>query len=77
MLIALALDYVPDAVERAVGHAEKARDVLVAKLVQLRGIEGKTERDEREIVDIGELMGDVEMKVCPLSFTLGFWFDFR
>lgn len=65
MLIALALDFVPGAVGRAVEHAEKAKAVLLLKKAQLEGIpkEERTERDEKEIIQITELMGDVEMKV--------------
>ncbi|KAM0749843.1 hypothetical protein T439DRAFT_40821 [Meredithblackwellia eburnea MCA 4105] len=65
MLIALALDFVPNAVDRAVSHAEKAKSVLLLKLEQLEGLkEGeRTEKDEREIKDIKELVGDVDMKV--------------
>lgn len=65
MLIALALDFVPDAVGRAVEHAEKAKAVLLLKKAQLEAIpkEERTERDEKEIIQITELMGDVEMKV--------------
>ena len=77
MLIALALDFVPDSIDRAVSHAEKAKAVLLLKLEQLEGIkdEEKTDKDKKEITDIKELMGDVDMKVslpdCRLlcSFT--------
>lgn len=67
MLIALALDFVPDSVDRAVSHAEKAKAVLLLKLAQLEGIKDKdkTEKDTKEIADIKELMGDVDMKVRP------------
>lgn len=63
MLIALALDFIPDSVDRAVDHAEKAKAVLLLKLEQLEKIEEKSEKDQKEIVDIKELMGDVDMKV--------------
>ena len=68
MLIALALDFVPDAVDRAVDHAEKARAVLLLKLAFLEKIEKtkRTDKDEREISDIKEIMSDVDMKVGPL-----------
>lgn len=64
MLIALALDFIPDSVDRAVNHAEKAKAVLLLKLEQLEKIEDKSDKDQKEIVDIKELMGDVDMKVC-------------
>lgn len=72
MLIALALDFVPDAVSRAVDHAEKARAVLLLKVKQLEEVEGKGERDLKEIQDIMELMGDVDMKVLPPPLPLLF-----
>lgn len=70
MLIALALDFVPDAVSRAVEHAEKARAVLLLKVKQLESVEGKGERDVKEIQDIMELMGDVDMKVRSSALSL-------
>lgn len=65
MLIALALDFIPDSVDRAVEHAEKAKAVLLLKLEQLEGLskEERGEKDEKEMTDIRELMGDVDMKV--------------
>ena len=63
MLIALALDFVPDAVGRAVEHAEKAKEVLSLKVAQLEGLDKQSELDKKELVQIRELMGDVDMKV--------------
>lgn len=78
MLIALALDFVPDAVDKAVHHAEQSKRVLELKLAQLEGLgegEGDKEKVAKEIKDIKELLGDVEMKVrvlfsLPLSLSL-------
>lgn len=67
MLIALALDFVPDKVAEAVQHAEKAKAVLVLRLAFLDGSEEKDDerktKDAREAAQIRELMGDVDMKV--------------
>lgn len=68
MLIALALDFVPDAIDRAVSHAEQARDILLLKIDQLKRIGKRSDKDEREIIDITELMGDVEMKASFPQF---------
>ncbi|KAK4049194.1 DNA-dependent ATPase mgs1 [Microbotryomycetes sp. JL201] len=66
MLCALALDFLPDSVSRAVKHAERAKDVLLLKLAQLEKAEHKTERDNKEIADIKDLLGDIEdLKVVP------------
>lgn len=70
MLIALALDFVPNANDRAVSHAEKAKKVLLLKLDELEQV-GEQERDDktkREIEDIKGLMGDVDMKVGIILF---------
>ena len=70
MLIALALDFVPNANDRAVSHAEKAKKVLLLKLDELEQV-GEHERDDktkREIEDIKGLMGDVDMKVGIILF---------
>lgn len=74
MLIALALDFVPDAVDRAVCHAEQAKAVLVLKLEQLDKLDEseRTEKDDREAANIKELMKDVDMKVRVLLL-----FDFE
>ncbi|GAA5849110.1 hypothetical protein JCM8547_006449 [Rhodosporidiobolus lusitaniae] len=73
MLIALALDFVPNATSRAVSHAEKAKAVLVMKVEQLErvlGAEGMEEKEKekarREVEDIKGLMGDVDMKIEDL-----------
>ncbi|GAA5889679.1 hypothetical protein JCM6882_007101 [Rhodosporidiobolus microsporus] len=68
MLIALALDFVPNATSRAVKHAMLAKDVLVLKLKELEKVEeGKREeKARREIEDIKGLMGDVDMKIEDL-----------
>ncbi|KAG0659814.1 hypothetical protein C6P46_005017 [Rhodotorula mucilaginosa] len=69
MLIALALDFVPNANDRAVSHAEKAKKVLLLKLDELEQV-GEPERDDktkREIEDIKGLMGDVDMKIEDLK----------
>jgi hypothetical protein len=63
MLIALALDNLPDSVDKAVKHAELAKDVLLLKIEQLDKLEKKTEKDAKEIADIKDLMGDLDMKV--------------
>ncbi|KAL8280950.1 hypothetical protein RQP46_006629 [Phenoliferia psychrophenolica] len=69
MLIALALDFVPDEVDRAVSHAEKAKAVLLLKLTHLEKMEKtkRTDKEEREITDIKEIMGDVDMKIEDLK----------
>ncbi|GAA6010082.1 hypothetical protein JCM10207_007550 [Rhodosporidiobolus poonsookiae] len=68
MLIALALDFVPNATSRAVSHAEKAKDVLLQKIAQLEQVpEGeRDEKNRREVEDIRGLMGDVDMKIEDL-----------
>ena len=69
MLIALALDFVPNGTERAVEHAEQAKGVLVLKLAELEQAP-EADRDDkvkREIDDIKGLLGDVDMKVRPRS----------
>ncbi|BGP17534.1 hypothetical protein JCM10213_004076 [Rhodosporidiobolus nylandii] len=66
MLIALALDFVPNATERAVKHAMQAKEVLQLKLEQLRGVAEKDEKVKKEIEDIEGLMGDVDMKIEDL-----------
>ncbi|GAA5987312.1 hypothetical protein JCM10908_001904 [Rhodotorula pacifica] len=69
MLIALALDFVPNANDRAVSHAEKAKKVLLLKLDELEKVK-EDERDDkvkREIDDIKGLMGDVDMKIEDLK----------
>lgn len=64
MLMALALDNVPDAVARAVDHAEKSKAILLLKLEHLNGLaDAQTDTDRKEIVDITELMVDVDNKV--------------
>lgn len=75
MLIALALDFVPDAVGRAVEHAEKAKQVLLLKVAQLEGLKSPTETDKKEAGQIRELIGDVDMKVglavdCLMSWRV-------
>ncbi|KAK4701015.1 HAT1-interacting factor 1, partial [Phenoliferia sp. Uapishka_3] len=67
MLIALALDFVPEAVDRAVSHAEKAKNVLLLKLESLEKLDTKSDKDEREILDIKSLMGDLDMKIEDLK----------
>jgi hypothetical protein len=90
MLIALALDFVPDATARAVSHAQKAKEVLLLKIAELeKTLNGEGEKEEkekakREVEDIKSLMGDVDMKVrlssssfsppFPTSFLLVFVF---
>lgn len=72
MLIALALDFVPNATAQAVSHAEKAKDVLLLRLAELEKV-AEGERDDkakREIDDIKGLLGDVDMKVRPFSPSL-------
>ncbi len=71
MLIALALDFVPDAVARAVEHAEKAKEVLALKIEQLEQLESPSELDKRELAQIKELIGDVDMKVRARSHVAG------
>ncbi|GAA5984185.1 hypothetical protein JCM11641_005142 [Rhodosporidiobolus odoratus] len=68
MLIALALDFVPNATARAVSHAEKAKEVLLMKLKELEKVEegNREEKVKREIEDIKGLMGDVDMKIEDL-----------
>lgn len=67
MLMALALDNIPDSVPKAVAHAEKAKNVLILRIAYLEGLgEKKTETDEKELIDIKELIGDVENKVGSL-----------
>ncbi|GAA5999803.1 uncharacterized protein JCM10292_003751 [Rhodotorula paludigena] len=68
MLIALALDFVPNATSRAVSHAEKAKGVLVLKLAELEKVPEQEREDKakREIEDIRSLMGDVDMKIEDL-----------
>ncbi|GAA6036740.1 hypothetical protein JCM8097_003454 [Rhodosporidiobolus ruineniae] len=68
MLMALALDFVPDATSRAVSHAEKAKEVLKLKLSELeKTAEGeRSEKERKEIEDIKGLMGDVDMKIEDL-----------
>lgn len=76
MLIALALDFVPDAVERAVGHAEKAKKVLALKVDQLEKLENPSDVDKKELAQIIELMGDVDMKVSRArseGFSCNIW----
>jgi len=63
MLIALALDFVPDATARAVEHAEKAKAVLALKVAQLEQLENPSDLDTKELGQIVELIGDVDMKV--------------
>lgn len=65
MLIALAYDFIPDSVDRAVSHAEQSKAVLLLKLKELEEVEEskRSETEKREIVDIKELMGDLDMKV--------------
>jgi len=77
MLIALALEFTPNGLQRAISHAEKAKSVLVLRLRELEkkitntssenenGEEG--EKDKKEILDIKDLMGDVDNKVNLLS----------
>jgi hypothetical protein len=69
MLIALAFDFIPDSVHLAVEYAEKSKAVLLLKLAELEAIdEGKrNEKDVKEIADIKDLMGDLDMKVRSLS----------
>lgn len=74
MLIALALDFVPNGTDRAVAHAEQAKAVLVLRLAELeKAPEGdRDDKVKREIDDIKGLLGDVDMKVrrralSPLS----------
>ncbi|GAA5827466.1 hypothetical protein JCM11251_003823 [Rhodosporidiobolus azoricus] len=69
MLIALALDFVPNKVSDAVKHAMMAKEVLVLKLQELEKVEeGKREeKAKREIEDIKGLMGDVDMKIEDLK----------
>lgn len=71
MLIALAYDNVVDAVDRAVKHAETAKSILLAKVAQLESLETKSDKDEREIVDIKELMGDLDNKVSMYLVSFG------
>ncbi|POY75299.1 hypothetical protein BMF94_1670 [Rhodotorula taiwanensis] len=68
MLIALALDFVPNGNDRAVLHAEKAKKVLLLKLDELEAVkEGdRDDKTKREIEDIKGLMGDVDMKIEDL-----------
>ncbi|BGP41166.1 hypothetical protein JCM10449v2_005137 [Rhodotorula kratochvilovae] len=68
MLIALALDFVPEATARAVAHAEKAKGVLLLRLAELERVPEKEREDKarREIDDIKSLMGDVDMKIEDL-----------
>lgn len=63
MLIALALENLPDSIDKAVKHAELAKDVLLHKIEQLDKLQDKTEKDTKEIADIKDLMGDLDMKV--------------
>lgn len=63
MLIALALDNLPDSVDRAVKHAKMAKDVLLLKIEHLETSENQTDKDVKEIADIKDLMGDLDMKV--------------
>lgn len=65
MLIALALDFVPNGNDRAVSHAERAKKVLLLKLDELERVkeEDRDDKAKREIEDIKGLMGDVDMKV--------------
>ncbi|GAA5867029.1 hypothetical protein JCM3774_003760 [Rhodotorula dairenensis] len=69
MLIALALDFVPNANERAVAHAEKAKKVLLLKLDELERVDegNRDDKAKREIEDIKGLMGDVDMKIEDLK----------
>ncbi|GAA5926342.1 Hif1p [Sporobolomyces koalae] len=69
MLIALALEFLPNQIGRAVSHAEKAKSVLVLRLQQLESKpdDNKTDKDKREIVDINELLGDVDNKIEDLK----------
>ncbi|GAA5820584.1 hypothetical protein JCM3770_007166 [Rhodotorula araucariae] len=68
MLIALALDFVPNATARAVSHAEKAKGVLLLRLAELERVpaEEREDKAKREIEDIKSLMGDVDMKIEDL-----------
>ncbi|GAA5902002.1 hypothetical protein JCM8208_006660 [Rhodotorula glutinis] len=68
MLIALALDFVPNGTDRAVAHAEQAKAVLVLRLAELENAP-EADRDDkvkREIDDIKGLLGDVDMKIEDL-----------
>ncbi|BGP56357.1 hypothetical protein JCM8202_000367 [Rhodotorula sphaerocarpa] len=68
MLIALALDFVPNGNDRAVSHAERAKKVLLLKLDELERVkeEDRDDKAKREIEDIKGLMGDVDMKIEDL-----------
>lgn len=71
MLMALALDNVPEAVSRAVNHAEKSKQVLILRLMHLHGLGDKrSEVDDREVLDIKELMADVDNKVSFFQIRL-------
>lgn len=71
MLIALALEFLPNQISRAVSHAEKAKSVLALRLAELeRDDNDDDKKHEKEIVDLKELIRDVDMKASSLSLSL-------
>ncbi|GAA5833192.1 hypothetical protein JCM3766R1_001432 [Sporobolomyces carnicolor] len=68
MLIALALEFLPNQISRAVSHAEKAKSVLALRLAELeRDDNDDDKKHEKEIVDLKELIRDVDMKIEDLK----------
>ena len=71
LMVALALEYVSvepeQARTRAIEHAEKSKEVLVAKLESLKAA-GRKE-DEVEIKDIEEVTQELDMKVRGVLFS--------
>jgi HAT1-interacting factor 1 len=67
LMIALALEFIPDQTSRSVSHAEKAKSVLVLRLNELesKGDEAD-EKEKKEIQNLKELIVDVDNKVSPL-----------
>lgn len=69
MMIALALEYVTvepeQARQRAIEHAEKAKEVLQLKMRMLK--EAAKEEGKAEIKDIEEVMAELDMKVHSSS----------
>ncbi|GAA5949096.1 hypothetical protein JCM3765_004010 [Sporobolomyces pararoseus] len=82
MLIALALEFIPNQLNRSINHAEKSKSVLVMRLKELENKvqqqkqgEGKDDKDEdkenekdlKEIQDLKELIKDVDDKIEDLK----------
>lgn len=75
MLIALALEFIPNQLNRSISHAEKSKSVLVLRLKELEtkvqsggggdvdGDKENQEKDLKEIKDLKELIKDVDDKV--------------